>query len=361
MILQICESVKNHMLHRSELPWLQHEPSTYSYLGRNDAAVNWLLQQREEIGLAMCKKIIILGSGMIEPFAIAALPQAAQAEIIAVEIEKDLVELGHRVRSGESITWEEVASISRHPGSSNRQLLEKNRIKKGLNQLKELGSLDLLGSGVTEESFQVSEQLSSRVTFINRDSLSALEELDEADLICDFFVQTNINKSGDRGVAYTRKLIEEAVASLSSQGMYLIGDTGYNHHHTLGHIAGLALATINAGSLVHIVNKDNNFSSSWYLAISRGDLLGSDKVDGIRERIASLANETGLEIREVRHTYAELASNINQALYLAYLADKEGLITWSTVSPLPQALLHLARDPESEFGETIIFPDKNYS
>jgi hypothetical protein len=188
-----------------------------------------------------------------------------------------------------------------------------------------------------------------------------LKEFQDADLICDFFVQTNINKSGEEGINYTQELIEEAVNRLSSQGVYLIGDTGYNHRHTLDHIARLADARINAGSLVHIINKGNSFSSSWYLAISKGELLSSDKIDGIRGRIASLASETGLEIREARHTSAELASDINQALYLAYLADREGLITWSTVDPLAQALLHLASNPESEFGETIIFPGKNHS
>ncbi|HYD34993.1 MAG TPA: hypothetical protein VD999_02910 [Vitreimonas sp.] len=344
-----------------ELPWLQHEPSTYSYIGRNDAAVNWLLSQKEKTRQSACKTIIILGSGMIEPFTIAALPRAREAQIVAVEIEESLVKLGNKVKAGEKVTWEQVAGVSRHPGTHNHQLLELGRVQQGLSRLRGLGSLEALGEGVDESTFHVSQQLRDRVTFVNSDSLSGLKSLGDADLICDFFVQTNINKSGEPGVKYTEELIEEAMAHLSAQGIYLIGDTGYNHKHTLHHIARLAEARINAGSLVHIINKGNSFSSSWYLAVSKSDLLSNDEINGIRGKIANFSETTGLQIQEARLSNNELAASIDQALYLAYLADAEGLITWSTVEPLPQALLHLATQPDAEFGETIVFPGKNQS
>lgn len=341
-----------------ETRWLQHEPSTYSYLGRNDAAVSWLLQQKLRSGHTSSRTIVILGSGMIEPFTIAALPEAQNSHVIAVELEKDLVALGNELKSGRRASWSEVAAVSKHPGTQNSQLLDVRRIQKGLNTLGKLGSLDSFGGIVTTEAFQVPQDLADRVTFMNSDSLSAIKTLSDLDLICDFFVQTNINKSGEEGVNYTRTLVEEAVERLSTQGVYLIGDTGYNHRHTLSHIAGLAEARINAGSLVHIINKGSNFSSSWYLAVSKGELLGSDEIGGIRTRVDALAKTHDLEVQEVRLTNHELALRIDQNLYLAYLADAEGLITWSSVDPLPQALLHLAQKPEDEFGETIIFPGK---
>ncbi len=340
-------------------PWLQHELSTYSYLGRNDAAVNWLLQQRTKNGLSPCRNIVILGSGMIEPFTIAALPEAKDAQIIAVEIEGNLVDLGNRIKSGVTATWEEIAAISRHPGTQNTQLLNVERIRNGLQKLRTLNSLELLGSGVSETTFQIPQEIASRVTFINHDSLSALEEVSEANVICDFFVQTNINKSGESGIAYTRELVEQAFARLAKDGVYLIGDTGYNHQHTLNHIAQLAEARISAGSLVHIINKGDSFSSSWYLAVSRGDLFAAEDIAQVRERVEALADSNQLEIHEVRQTVGELADDINRVLYLAFISQDRELISWATASPLTQALLHLTSGAESEFGETIIFPGKN--
>lgn len=198
-----------------ETRWLQHEPSTYSYLGRNDAAVSWLLEQKSKVGHSPSRTIVILGSGMIEPFTVAALPEAHNAQVIAVEIEKDLVDLGNEIKSGKKTSWSEVAEVSRHPGTQNSHLLDVKRIQKGLITLRKLGSLNTLGDGVTEETFQVPESLASRITFVNSDSLSAVKTLDDLDLICDFFVHTNINKSGEEGVSYTRVLIEEAVERLS--------------------------------------------------------------------------------------------------------------------------------------------------
>ncbi len=347
------------MPHHSELAWLQHESSTYTYVGRNDVAVNWVLQQKEKIGHNPCKKIIILGSGVIEPFTIAALPQAQHAQVIAVEIESDLVDLGNQIKSGKKVSWEEVAQLSRHPETINNQLLEAERIKKGLEKLKTLGSFHLLGKGVSVDSFQVPPALASRVSFVNSDSLTALRDLQDADVICDFFVQTNINKSGSSGITYTQELVAQAIKSLSESGTYLIGDTGYNHQNTLSHMATLAEARINAGSLVHIINKGDSFSSSWYIAISRGELLTSDDITHIRERVEALAQSTGLEIQEVRHTISELATDVNRVLYLAYVASEKEVIAWSTVDPLSQALLRLAGKPEDEFGATIVFPGKN--
>lgn len=337
--------------------WAKHEPSTYSYVGRNDQSVDWVLRKREASDFFPCKKIVVLGSGVIEPFTIAAIPGAEAAEVIAVEIEGNLVGLGQRIKSGETISWQEIADISRHPGTDNSQLLQPARIRKGLEKLKRVGSLQVLGAGVNQDTFQIPQSVTDRVRFVNADSLSGIQGLSDADLICDFFVQTNINKSGEDGLNYTRELIETAVAKLSNQGIYLIGDSGYNHPNTLKHISQIAEAQIGAGSLVHVINKGDRFSSSYYIALTKREFVSAADREQVNQKMASLNHQHDLDIKQEIQSTAELADDVERVLYFAYMSVDGQLTTWSTEMMLPQALLHLTQvDPD--FGEKILFPGK---
>jgi len=337
--------------------WAKHEPSTYSYVGRNDQSVDWVLRRREVSNFPPCKKIVILGSGVIEPFTIAAIPGAETAEVIAVEIEGDLVGLGQRIKAGESISWQEIANFSRHPGTNNSQLLQPSRIKKGLEKLRQAGSLSLLGAGVNQDTFQIPQSVTDRVRFVNADSLSGIQGLSDVDLICDFFVQTNINKSGEDGLNYTRELIKTAVAKLSHQGIYLIGDSGYNHPNTLRHISQIAEAQIGAGSLVHVINKGDRFSSSYYIALTKREFVSAVDREQVDQKMASLNHQHGLDIKQEIQSTAELADDVERVLYFAYMSVDGQLTTWSTEMMLPQALLHLTQ-VDQDFGETILFPGK---
>lgn len=340
------------------MKWIEHEQSTYTYLGRNDSCVNWMLSYRKEKGLPAPKTIVLIGSGAVEPFTIAALPLASSSKILAVEINLDLVELGNTVRQGKSVTWPVVAEQSQHPDVINTQLTDPRRLSAGIQKLASLGSLRNLGSGFNSKFFRVANDIADRVTFIPTDGLSALTSLKDIDIIGDFFVQVNINKDSNRGIEYTNRLVASAVAALSPEGSYLIGDSGRNMPITLNHIAANPDVRLNMSSLVHVVNREGKYSSSYYSAVGRHKVNSSSIKQSTRHNIKDISQRFSLPVKEEAVTIHQLAQLIASHLYFGFIGNKinDNGTVWYSPESIIKTLNRLAPKTNLTFAEQIIFP-----
>jgi len=338
--------------------WIAHEPSTYSYLGRNDGCVNWMLINREQKGLPSPKKIALIGSGIIEPFTIAALPLALQSQIIAVEIDPKLVELARIIKNGDGIPWSDIAKKTQHPGVVNTQLTNPDRLTMGRNKLASLGSLRNLGPNFTNDVFQVESSVGDRVTYIPIDALSALKSLSNIDMICDFFVQVNINKDQEKGIDYTRQMVKAALAALSPEGNYIIGDSGRNIPITLSHISERTNAVLNVSALVHAVNQMDKYSSSYYSVLGRKKMKPTIIRQTMKKNIDDIVNKFGLPLTEQTITIDQLAELSASHVYFGFLGNEDDNSGTVWYCPLPQkdTLAKLAPSKDIAFTDQIVFP-----
>jgi len=339
--------------------WQNFGQSTFTHLGRNDRIVDWALKLREERELRPIENIILLGSGIIEPFTIAALPRARAAKVRAVEINPQLLQLGEDIKAARAIPWQKIAEVSLNPGRPNRDLKDRAKLAFGLKRLEKLGSRENLGLGFNEDRLQVAQEVASRVQFVDQDALSALRDITDADIIGDFFLQVNINKdeSPNLGLNYTRQLVDAASQALASDGLYLIGDTGKNLPVTLGHLARTPRARLHICSLVHAANLGDRFITSSYLVVSKMEEPDSEEmIEAARQNIANKPGLRELKVIEENLSLDELSAITRTRLNLAYVLTRKASIAWNTVDDLQQSLSQLIPEPDSQFSQTIILP-----
>lgn len=337
--------------------WIAHEPSTYSYLGRNDGCVNWMLLHREQQGFPPPTTLVLIGSGAIEPFTIAALPLASRSKIFAVEIDPRLVEIGQTIQQGIAVPWSTIAEKSQHPGVTNAQLTDKKRLSVGIDKLASLGSLINLGSGFNNEFFQVAKSVAERITYIPVDALSTLKSLDNIDVICDFFVQVNINKDNRQGIDYTRRMVTSAVVALSPNGSYILGDSGRNMSITLDHIDKTLDARLKVSSLIHVINQADKYSSSYYSILGKnGPFLTVQQT--MEQNISNISDAFGLPVKKQVMTVSQLAKLVTSHVYFGFIEneDKKDGTVWYCPLPLKDTFGKLAPSPDKPFIEHIIFP-----
>lgn len=345
------------MTKENPIKWIEHEQSTYTYLGRNDGCINWMLSYRKQKGLPPPKTIVLIGSGAIEPFTVAALPLASHSKILAVEINPDLVELGNTVRQGKAVAWSTVAEKSQHPDVINTQLTDLKRISAGMQKLASLGSLENLGDGFNSEFFQVASRITDRVSFIPIDALSAFTSLRDIDMIGDFFVQVNINKDQKYGISYTRRMVSSAIAALSSTGNYIVGDSGRNMPITLDHISKLPKSKLKISALVHVVNQSDKYSSSYYSVLGNTD-LSSEVQKTMKQNISLISDNYRLPIEEQTITTAQLRKLVALHVYFGFIentGNKNGTVWYCPLS-IKDAFSALAPFADTPFTEPIIFP-----
>ncbi len=349
--------IRNFMNKENLIEWNEHEQSTYTYIGRNDSCVNWMLSYRKQKGLPPPKTILFIGSGAIEPFTVAALPLASRSEILAVEINPDLVELGDTVRQDKAVAWSTVAEKSQHPDVINAQLTDPKKLSASMQKLASLGSLGNLGNGFNSEFFRVAKNITDRVTFIPTDALSAFTSLKDIDIIGDFFVQVNINKDLNQGIDYTNRLVAAAVSALSPEGSYVIGDSGRNMPITLNHIATNPDARLNMSSLVHVINQEGKYSSSYYSVVGKRNVNSFSIKQAARHNIKDIAQRFNLFIKEESVTVDQLAQLITSHLYFGFVGDEDNNGTvWYSQESIGETLSKLASKTSPEFSEQIIFP-----
>jgi hypothetical protein len=339
--------------------WRESGPSTFTHVGRNDGAVNWGLSYRQERGFPPAQLIVLLGCGAVEPFTIAALPRARTARVVAVEIDPGLLELAEQIKAGASLPWNRVAQISKNPRIPNRDLNDRVKVETGLRVLGALGSLDNLGPGFDEVQMRVARSVADRVEFVGEDALSAIRRISNADIIGDFFLQVNVNKSLTLdGPAYTMQLAESASRALASHGLYLIGDTGANLPTTLGHLAQLSETRLNLSSLAHAAQVlGGYFVSSSYLVVSKlEDIDGDGLIELARKNIASEAAARHVRLAEETVTVRELASIVRDRLNFAFVSSGAGGLAWNSVGQTAETLRRLAPVLHAQYSPTIIIP-----
>lgn len=342
---------------KEEKNWIAHEPSTYSYLGRNDSCVNWILTLRKQQGFHPPKILVLIGSGAIEPFTIAALPLALKSQIIAVEINPALVNLGQEIKSGEAISWPNIAKKTQHPGVLNTQLTDPIKLNLGIEKLESLGSLTNLGPGFNNEFFQVEKSVTERVSYIHADALSALKSLDNIEAICDFFVQVNINKNLKQGIDYTKRMVASIIGVLSPDGYYILGDSGRNMSITLDHIDKVSNAKLKVSALTHVVNQDGKYSSSYYSILGKDSQSIADQ-QIMEQNITNISDKYDLPVKKQVVTVGQLARLVHSHVYFGFIKNEnnnDGTVWYSPLSQ-EEALVKLTPSKNKAFTDKIIFP-----
>jgi hypothetical protein len=228
------------------------------------------------------KTIVIVGSGVVEPMTVAALPGLEKSRVYAIELNDDLIDLGEQIKNGATIPWLTIAEFSHNPGRPNNDLKELARLQKGLGVLRDLGSLDRLGTGFNTTSMHVDKSVADRVTFLQGDALETTQAINQQgitpDLVIDCFLRTNVLKTNS-GTTYTKQLTNAVLDALAEDGMYLIGDTGESLPDTLSSFVGNTSGNVNFGSLVHVVQiRDGAFITSHHTAASKMEDLNSQKL-----------------------------------------------------------------------------------
>ena len=350
------QAANNHWIQRRSI-----EPSTFTHIGRNDRVVSWALNRRRQRSLAPPTRILLLGSGVVEPFTIAALPSASQAQILAVDVDPNLMRLGERLQSGDPVPWSAIAEHSHNAGQANRDLLERARLLSGLRLLEALGSTGRGQLRATPEYLAVDPELGSRVEFIQSDALTVVEAMRNVDFVGDFFLQVNINKDdGSKwGRNYSTKLTGAAVAALAQDGVYVIGDTNRNLPTTLGNIATLSDPLLKVCSLAHAAQlAPNTFVASWYLVLDKGSPWRYlDLIEEVKDHVTQLTVLTEQSISQELLTVSQLAILSEDRLNYAFVAtnDNRG-IAWSSNEDSTIALARLTALGNSEFSEAIALP-----
>lgn len=341
--------------------WQEFDPSTFTFLGRNDIAVNWLIDYRNKYGLLPIKEILLLGSGAVEPFTLAALSE--DFRVTAVEINEGLVDLGNRVKKGDKIPWDLVAERSLNPGRPNSDLLDHKRLENCMSVLKNLGSLQKLGSDFDLEGMGISSNVRNRVTFVKTDALSALrvnQSRKHLDLIGDFFLRVNINKH-DSGPNYSARMLRESFDCLGENGMLLIGDTGKNLPVTYRQFADFnTFGRLNFASVVHFVNFGSGKTTSHYLLATKlSDFPGSDAIkQSLRSRLKENDILRKLSPIEEKGNVIDQVELSTEKVNIAFVdSGKPGESAgWNSSPNQKEALELIVPEAGEEVSETIIFP-----
>jgi hypothetical protein len=339
--------------------WQEFDPSTFTFVARNDIAVNWVLNYREANRLPPTREVLLLGSGMVEPFTLAAL--SPDIKVTAVELNEDLIEIGESVKRGQKVLWDVVAEKALNPGRPNTDFLEEERLVRSLSVLEHLGSLEALGRGFGLEGIKVDPSVADRVTFIKADALSAVKILESKrfDLIGDFFLRVNVNKHKS-GPAYTAEMLRYSFDLLNDNGMLLIGDTGRNLPVTYQQFADLdTTGRLNLSSAVHFVNFGSGKTTSHYLLATKLTEFPS------ATWLASKA-QNRLMNNPVLDALTPVAENSNPSLVakasserinLAYVdTGKAGeSYMWNSALSQAEAFDRIVPNAGDEASETIIF------
>jgi hypothetical protein len=344
------------------------KPSTFTHIARNDRAVDWVVRYRNKYGFPPIRTILLVGSGLIEPFTFAANPLLKQSVIFAIDLDKNILEMAAHIKKGKSIPWSEVAEISANPGLPNQYLTALPSVDSDLLVLQELGSLNELGSGFNSNGMQIPEHVRNRVHFIQGDALEKVKIMKQLlpyqpDLVGDFFLQVNINKVDKKGV-YTKALIDSVLENLQPQGHYLIGDTGVNLSKTLAHFAQTTKGVLYASSLANVDNIDSEdnvdgkrvITSHYLLASTMHHPIGAQVIeDKARKQIAKLNRDyPGLNSEEQVVSLSDLSSITADYTNLGYInTGKARNISWNIKK---DKLLLFAKDRGTQFNpEHIIF------
>jgi len=343
------------------------DPSTFTHIGRNERAVNELLTARERDGLPRIKEVILLGSGVVEPFTVASLPLMRDAYIHAVDVSSKVVDKGEAIIKGEAVPWGEIGRISLNRERPNSDFSEPERIMRGLDVLNKLGCLGNLGEGFNDRQMQVASDVRERVHFVHHKALDALDNELAAvkpDLIGAYFVLLNINKDPDpeKGINYSRAVIDRALNMLDSQGVLMIGDTSLNLPNTFGQIAWSTKGRLNLAGMVHTVNFGTGLTSSHYIVSSQMEPYpgASTWMQSSRQRILSnpLFTES-LVVQESTLRPVELAgrseSNLNVGFVGSIWGEEKGTSWDSLIHRVPEALKILVPEPNNEASEDTVF------
>ena len=346
--------------------WFNFEkPSTFTHIARNDRAVDWISGYRQEHKMPTIRKVGIIGSGMVEPFTLAALPGLSSAQIFAIEINPELVYLGEQIKKGKAIPWSNIAGSSHNPEMENSDFTDPKRLRSGLDRLKALGSLDKLGNGFNTRTMQVASAVADRVIFIHDDALQAMKMQKDSDLVVDCFVRVNMIKMKTLGPEYTKELTTVALQSLAENGMYLIGDTGASLPATLGDFTKTLSGNVNCASLVHVVQiGPDRLITSHYTVASLMEGLDTDDLQN--QARAHVVSHSPNVYKDYTITVDSLAQVYDQLVTLglvnlAYVGGpkKKGLAINMPIQGLFKLVPNEGDEfspPADEKGNGIIFP-----
>ena len=343
------------------------DPSTFTHIGRNERAVAELLQARVMDGLPRIREVILLGSGVVEPFTIASLPWMRDAFIHAVDVNEYVVGIGQSIQKGEAIPWDVVGLISKNPDRPNSDFSEQERIRRGLIVLDEMGCLENLGEGFTDRQMQVAPDVRERVNFVHGKALEALNgQLAQVkpDFIGAFFMLLNINKDPDpeKGLNYSRAVIDRALDMLDSEGILMIGDTSLNLPKTYEQVTQSTKGNLNLSGMVHMVNFGRGVTSSHYVVASQMEPFPGVGawIEVARTRISS--NDRlfrAIQVQETGTNASELPERSSFRLNIGFVGDywpkKRGTSWDSNITGAAEAIKQLVPNPNDEVSEDTVF------
>ena len=342
------------------------DPSTFTHIGRNERAVAELLQARVMDGLPRIREVILLGSGVVEPFTIASLPWMRDAFIHAVDVNEYVVGIGQSIQKGEAIPWDVVGLISKNPDRPNSDFSEQERIRRGLIVLDEMGCLENLGEGFTDRQMQVAPDVRERVNFVHGKALEALNgQLAQIkpDFIGAFFMLLNINKDPDpeKGLNYSRAVIDRALNMLDSEGILMIGDTSLNLPKTFNQVVQSTKGRLNLAGMVHMVNFGRGVTSSHYVVASQMEPYpgNSDWLATSRMRILSKNGFEKIEVQETSAQPEEMVERSEKRLNIGFVGpwreDGKGTSWDSGIAGVAEAIKKFVPNPNDEASEDTVF------
>lgn len=365
-MLNYIEKIKtryNNLFERNKVENLLFptKPSTRTFIGRSDAVTSTLLESLTKNGENITD-VYILGSGMLEPITTCALGEGFTTH--AIDIDSKIIDLLERARSGEIVTWRQVAGISTTPGKINLALLDHSERESGFRKLKSLGSLDRLnkdGGQFNQAGIKLPAHIASRIESLHGDALEILQQLPpgKAQLIIENFVRVNINTASSDGITATEALLNTSVDKLSPNGILLIGDTGNNITTTLNQIRDNSDADIQFLSLANIDNiNGKQFLTSSYIVVNRlnfATVLPLTR-ESIRDEIHADPRTNNLHLEEKDVTLEELAELSKKNIILSYIStgSRKGVVWYTNQNNL----FKIVPKQDSDWNPKIGFPQQ---
>jgi len=152
-------------------------------------------------------------------------------------------------------------------------------------------------------------------------------------------------------------MVASAIAALSPNGNYILGDSGRNMPITLNHINKASDARLKVSALVHVVNHVGRYSSSYYSVLGKNSLSLANQ-QTMQQNISEISIKSGLPVKKQVMTVSQLAKLAASHVYFGFIENenqKDGIV-WYCPLPLEETFGKLAPSEEKAFTEQIIFP-----
>lgn len=167
--------------------------SKFSYPGRNGTFLDLVGIRKQAL-----ERVVLLGSGPIEPFEVAALPCFKEAEITAIDSDTEVCEIVRRALKTGQLDVKNLARVCRSSDSENSYFVDHHRMWRQLCKVRQQGWYPKFDERQATPMLFINQNYSNKPKIINCDLRREIpNDVERADLIFEGFMLINWVKIED--------------------------------------------------------------------------------------------------------------------------------------------------------------------